>query len=58
MLLKSLGICYKDPETHFILGEIYEKEGNIEQAKNYFKKAIEANGEYAPATRKLNLLTN
>ena len=58
LLLKSLGIWYKDPETHFILGEIYEKEGNIEQAKNYFKKSIEANGEYAPATRKLNLLTN
>ncbi len=58
LLLKSLDICYKDPETHFILGEIYEKENNIESAKSSFQKAIESNGEYSPATRKLNLLSN
>ncbi len=58
LLLKSLEICYKDPETHFILGEIYEKQNNVERAKSYFKKAIESSGEYSPATRKLNLLSN
>ena len=29
LLKKSLEICYKDPETHFLLGEIYENNGDI-----------------------------
>lgn len=56
LLKKSLDIFYKDPETHFLLGEIYNISGETEKAKNSYKKAVEANGEYAPAAEKLKHL--
>lgn len=58
LLLKSLDIWYKDPETHYMLGEIYEKEKDFDKAIKSYQKSNEATGEYAPAIRKLNLLTN
>lgn len=58
LLKKSLEIYYKDPETHFMLGEIEEKENNIEKAIVSYNKAIEVNKEYAPASIKLKDLTN
>ena len=58
LLLKSLDIWYKDPETHYILGEIYEQEKDLDKAIKSYQKSNEATGEYAPAIRKLNLLTN
>ena len=58
LLKKSLEIFYNDPETHFLLGEIYEQENNIEKAKNAYKNAINANSEYAPAVQKFNHLSN
>lgn len=58
LLKRSLDIFYKDPETHFILGEIYEISGEIEKAKNSYQKAVNANGEYAPANQKLKRLSN
>ena len=58
LLLKSLDIWYKDPETHYLLGEIYELEQDYERAIKSYQKSNEATGEYAPAIRKLNLLTN
>lgn len=58
LLLKSLNISYKDPETHFLLGEIYEKENNRTEAELYYRRAIEVNNEYFPASLKLKDLSN
>lgn len=58
LLKKSLEIYYKDPETHYMLGEIYEKENDLEKAKLSYKKAIEVNTEYMPASIRLKDLTN
>ena len=58
LLRKSLEIYFKDPETHYMLGEIYEKEYNKEQAIKSYKKAIEVNKEYMPASIRLKDLTN
>ncbi len=55
LIEKSIEICYKDPENHFISGEIYLKEEKINQAKQEFTKAIEVNNGYIPAQEKLNL---
>lgn len=57
-LKKSIEICYKDPETHFLLGEIYLKKDNINEAVNEFRKAIEVNGRYIPAEYRLKDLLN
>ena len=55
-LLKSLDMCYKDPETHYLLGEIYEDKGDIQQAKEEYQKAIDVNNGYYPARKKLTLV--
>ena len=55
-LLKSLDICYKDPETHYLLGELYEEIGDIQQAKEEYQKAIDVNNGYYPAMKKLALV--
>ncbi|MGM9994405.1 MAG: tetratricopeptide repeat protein [Candidatus Avigastranaerophilus sp.] len=52
-LNKSLDVCYKDPETHYILGEIYTKEGNKIKALSEFKKAIAISGIYKPAQKRI-----
>lgn len=57
-LKKSLDICYKDPETHYLLGEIYLKQNDIEKAKKFFTNANEATGCYLPAQNMLKVLTN
>lgn len=51
---KSLDIYYNDPETHFILGEIYMKNNKIENAKYEYKKSNEVIGVYLPAQKRLN----
>jgi len=58
LLKKSLDIFYNDPETHFLLGEINEKENNTYMAETHYKKAIEVAGEYEPAKQKINHLSN
>ncbi len=58
LIKKSIDIYYKDPETHFIAGEIEEKKGNMEDAKKYYKNALEVNGIYLPAEIKLKYLNN
>ena len=58
LLKKSLEIYYKDPETHFMIGEIEEKENNKEKAIASYNKAIEVNREYAPASIRLKDLMN
>lgn len=52
-LLKSVDICYKDPETHYLLGELYEQKGDIQHAKKEYQKAIDVNNGYFPAFNKL-----
>ena len=53
LLRKSLDIFYNDPETHFILGEIYLKQGKIQKAKGAFETANEVSGLYGPAYKKI-----
>ena len=58
LLKKSLEICYKDPETHFLMGEIYEKTNEIDNAKLAYQKALDACPDYMPAKLKINNLSN
>lgn len=58
LLLKSLDIYYNDPETHFLLGELYLKTKNKESAIKEFKLASEVNGNYLPAVNMLKDLLN
>ena len=53
---KSLNISYKDPETHYIYGMIYEKTDDKEKAKEEYQKALDVSEEYNPAKIKLNEL--
>ena len=55
-LKKSLDIFYKDPETHYMLGELYEKERNFNLAQKAYKIANEVNKGYFPAINKLKEL--
>ncbi len=55
-LEKSLDICFKDPETHFILGELHLKNNDLQKAKKYFIKAIEVNNGYFPALKEIEKL--
>jgi tetratricopeptide (TPR) repeat protein len=50
---KSLEIFYNDPETHYILGEIYLKFNKFEKAREEFKKADKVIQGYLPAKEKL-----
>lgn len=52
-LKKSLDICYKDPETHFLLGEIYSQKKDKINAIKEFEKANAIFGEYIPAKNRL-----
>ena len=54
-LRKSLDICFNDSETHFLLAEIYIKEGYNEDAKKHLHYACQ-NGGYAPAEKLLSKL--
>ena len=58
LLKKSLEVCYKDPETHFLMGEIYEKTREIDNAKLAYQKALDACPDYMPAKLKINNLSN
>ncbi len=58
LLKKSLDICYKDPETHYMLGEIYLNQDKKEEAIKEFKKANEVNQGYNPANDRLKDLCN
>ncbi len=58
LLRKSLDICYKDPETHYMLGDIYIQRNKILKAKLSYNTAIEVNGDYLPARNKLNRISN
>lgn len=52
-LTKSLDIFFKDPETHYLLGEVYLKKNEKKLAIKEFKKAIDIPGEYMPANKRL-----
>ncbi len=56
LLKKSLDILYKDPETHYMLGEIYEIKKEYTEAKKEYNKANKITGEYLPAKNKLEKL--
>ncbi len=55
-LTKSLDIFFRDSETHYLLGELYEKEGKIKQAEIEYELANEINNGYFPAIKKLKVL--
>ena len=57
LIKKSLDICFKDPETHYMYGELLLKRNDIEKAKQEFQKAIRVNGTYYPSLIKLKELT-
>lgn len=56
-LHKSLDIFFKDPETHYMLGEIHQKQKNPILAKKEYTLSNEVNGGYLPAVKKLKDLT-
>ena len=58
LLKKSLDIFFKDPETHYMLGEIYLQKGNYKKAKEEYTLSDKVNGEYFPAIKKLKSLKN
>lgn len=53
LLKKSLDIFYNDPETHFLLGEIYLLQGKKDMAIKEFQTSSDVNNGYLPATNKL-----
>lgn len=55
---KSLDTHYYDVETHYLLGEINEKQGLIKQAIISYKRVTDINPQYYPALSKINLLSN
>lgn len=57
MLLKSCEICYNDPETHYMKGEIELRNGNTEAAVKEFQISADITGNYKPALEKLKMLT-
>lgn len=56
-LEKSLDICFKDPETHFMLAELFCKHKNYELAKKHLHYACET-GRYFPAERLLKQISD
>lgn len=56
MLKKSCEICYNDPETHYMKGEIELQKGNKEAAIKEFKISADITGDYKPATEKLKTI--
>ena len=57
LLKKSLDICYKDPETHYLSGELYLEKNEIENAKKAFTDSNLTIDGYAPALMKLKELS-
>lgn len=58
MLNNSLNICYNDPETHYIMGEINLIKNNIKGALYQFETAVRVNNGYYPAEIQVNRLKN
>lgn len=58
MLKKSSEIYYNDPETRFMIGEIYMKRGEYKKAIKEYERADEAAGGYLPAKKKLKEIIN
>ena len=58
LFLKSIDIYYNDPETHFLLGELYLKIKDKEKAIKEFKLSSEVNGTYLPAINRIKDLLN
>ena len=56
-LEKSLDIYFNDPETHFMLAELFYKYQNYEKAKKHLLYACQS-GRYFPAERLLNKISN
>lgn len=45
----SLDVCFKDPETHFLIAGLHVLDNNISQAQKSLKTAIDVSGGYYPA---------
>jgi len=45
----SLDVCFKDPETHFLIAGLYVLKNEIAQARKSLKTAIDVSGGYYPA---------
>ena len=58
LLIRSLDIHYNDPETHFLLGELYLKIEEKEKAIKEFKISGEVAGTYLPAIKRIKDLRN
>ena len=56
MLKKSIDICYTDPETHYLMGELSMIKGEIEMALEQYNISIKVNGGYYPAEEKIKEL--
>ncbi len=55
-LKKSIDICYKDPEAHFMLAEVYKSMGDIQNAEKEYNTSNSVAGGYYPAIKKLKEL--
>ncbi len=53
MLRDSLSICYNDPETHYLMGEVNLAKGNRQEALYQYETAIKVNSGYYPAEQKI-----
>jgi len=53
MLKNSLNLCYNDPETHYMLGEVNIVKNNMHEAIRQFETSSKVNGGYYPAEQKL-----
>jgi len=52
----SLDVCYKDPETHFLLANLSMLKGDSYSAQKSLKTAIDVSGGYYPAEKLLSNL--
>jgi len=53
MLRNSLEVCYNDPETHYMLGEVNIIKDNRQEAVYQFETSSKVNGGYYPAEQKI-----
>ncbi len=56
MLRDSLNICYNDPETHYLMGEVNIIKNNMQEAIYQFETAASVNKGYYPAEEKIKQL--
>ena len=57
-IVHSRDIYYNDPETHYILGDIYMRKGQRKEARKEFEISNKVSSEYLPAKEKIRELDN